>query len=65
VIPVSNFSCLSTFLRKNNIKTLNVAGSRGSKEPKVASFVKQALEEAFYRNGNNCGAGLNYLQEIP
>jgi hypothetical protein len=30
------------------IKTLNVAGSRGSKEPKVAAFVKQALEEAFY-----------------
>jgi hypothetical protein len=28
------------------IKTLNVAGSRGSKEPRVASFVKQALEEA-------------------
>jgi hypothetical protein len=31
------------------IKTLNVAGSRGSKEPKVASFVKLALEEAFYQ----------------
>jgi hypothetical protein len=27
---------------------LNVAGSRGSKEPKVAAFVKEALEEAFY-----------------
>jgi len=25
-----------------------VAGSRGSKEPKVAAFVKEALEEAFY-----------------
>jgi hypothetical protein len=30
------------------IKTLNVAGSLGSKEPKVAAFVKQALEELFY-----------------
>jgi hypothetical protein len=27
---------------------LNVADSRGSKEPKVASFVKEALEEAVY-----------------
>ncbi len=39
---------LAAFVRENNIKTLNVAGSRGSKEPKVASFVKQALEDAFY-----------------
>jgi hypothetical protein len=27
---------------------LNVAGSRGSKEPVVAAFLKMALEEAFY-----------------
>ncbi len=39
---------LTAFVRENNIKTLNVAGSRGSKEPKVASFVKLALEETFY-----------------
>ena len=39
---------LAAFVRENNIKTLNVAGSRGSKEPKLASFVKLALEEAFY-----------------
>jgi hypothetical protein len=39
---------LAAFIRENNIKTLKVAGSRGSKEPKVASFVKEALEEAFY-----------------
>ena len=39
---------LAAFIRENNIKTLNVAGSRGSKEPKVAAFVKLALEEAFY-----------------
>jgi hypothetical protein len=39
---------LAAFVRENKIKTLNVAGSRGSKEPKVASFVRAALEEAFY-----------------
>jgi hypothetical protein len=39
---------LAAFVRENDIKTLNVAGSRGSKEPEVASFVKLALEEAFY-----------------
>jgi hypothetical protein len=33
---------LAAFIRENNIKTLNVAGSRGSKEPKVAGFVKEA-----------------------
>ena len=37
-----------TFIRKHDIKVLNVAGSRGSKESGVAAFVKLALEEAFY-----------------
>ena len=37
-----------TFIRENNIKVLNVAGSRGSKEPGVAAFVKAALDDAFY-----------------
>ncbi len=36
---------LAAFVRENDIKILNVAGSRGSKEPKVASFVKLALQE--------------------
>ena len=31
---------LAAFVRENNIKVLNVAGSRGSKEPGVAAFVK-------------------------
>jgi hypothetical protein len=39
---------LAAFVRENNIKVLNVAGSRGSKEPGMAAFVKQALEEAFF-----------------
>jgi hypothetical protein len=30
---------LAAFIRENNIKTLNVAGSRGSKEPGVASTI--------------------------
>jgi hypothetical protein len=37
---------LAAFFRENNIKTLNVAGSRGSKESKVAAFVKRALGDA-------------------
>lgn len=39
---------LALFMRENGIKTLNVAGSRESKEPSVVSFVKQVLESAFY-----------------
>ncbi len=39
---------LAAFVREHDIKTLNVAGSRGSKEPGVAAFVKLALETAFY-----------------
>jgi Circularly permutated YpsA SLOG family len=38
----------AAFVRENNIKTLNVAGTRGSKEPAVAKFVKHVLEEAFF-----------------
>lgn len=39
---------LLTFIREHDIKVLNVAGSRGSKEPGVAAFVKRALEDVFY-----------------
>ena len=39
---------LAAFVRGHGIKVLNVAGSRGSKEPGVAAFVKLALETAFY-----------------
>ena len=39
---------LAAFVRKHDIKVLNVAGSRGSKEPGVVAFVKRALDEAFY-----------------
>ncbi|MBJ7260094.1 MAG: hypothetical protein JHD33_11200, partial [Chthoniobacterales bacterium] len=36
------------FISENNIEVLNVAGTRGSKEPAVAKFVKQVLEQAFF-----------------
>ena len=39
---------LAAFIRENDIKVLNVAGSRGSKDPGVAAFAKAALEDAFY-----------------
>jgi hypothetical protein len=48
---------LLRFLSENNIKVLNVAGTRGSKEPEVAGFVKKVLENAFYPRpqGMICG----------
>ena len=36
------------FLKSQNIQVLNVAGTRGSKEPEVGAFVKKVLEEAFF-----------------
>jgi alkanesulfonate monooxygenase SsuD/methylene tetrahydromethanopterin reductase-like flavin-dependent oxidoreductase (luciferase family) len=34
---------LAAFVRVNDIKTLNVAGSRGPKEPKVAGLMRKSL----------------------
>ncbi len=39
---------LAQFIHEHGVKILNVAGSRGSKEPSVSSFVKQVLEETFF-----------------
>lgn len=39
---------LLSFIRENNVRVLNVAGTRGSKEPEVAAFVKKVLEEVFF-----------------
>lgn len=36
------------FVRDDNIKVLNIAGTRGSKEPYIGKFVKKVLEEAFF-----------------
>ena len=38
---------LRDFVADNEIKTLNVAGPRASKEPGVAEFVRNVLEKAF------------------
>jgi hypothetical protein len=43
---------LREFVEDNEIRTLNVAGSRASKEPGVAQLVGEALEAAF---GNGAG----------
>ena len=37
---------LVDFIRSNGIRILNVAGSRGSKEPEIGEFVKRVLGEA-------------------
>jgi len=37
---------LSVFIKKHNIQVLNVAGTRGSKEPVVGAFVREALDQA-------------------
>lgn len=39
---------VSRFITENNIKILNIAGSRASKEPYIGKFVKQVLDGAFY-----------------
>jgi Circularly permutated YpsA SLOG family len=43
---------LRRFVAEQGIKRLNVAGPRGSKEPRIGEFVKQVLEEAFFPPGN-------------
>jgi hypothetical protein len=39
---------LLNFIVEHRVKTLNVAGSRASKDPQIYNFVKQTLEEAFF-----------------
>ncbi|MFA5191135.1 MAG: putative molybdenum carrier protein [Verrucomicrobiia bacterium] len=39
---------LTKFVEYHKVQVLNVAGTRGSKEPTVGQFVKRVLEEAFY-----------------
>lgn len=36
------------FVGDNNIKVLNIAGTRASKEPYIEKFVKQIMEDAFF-----------------
>jgi hypothetical protein len=37
---------LTTFVQANDIRVLNVAGSRGSKEPEVGAFVRSVMGAA-------------------
>jgi len=41
---------LNNWIRKNNIKTLNVAGSRVSKDNKIYQVTRDILEAAFIKN---------------
>ena len=43
------------FVLDNEIKTLNVAGSRVSKEPAIGDFVRDALDSAFPEVNVNAG----------
>ena len=38
---------LSRFIKEHNIQILNVAGPRASKEPNIAEFVMNMLDQAF------------------
>jgi hypothetical protein len=46
---------LSEFLRANNIRILNVAGSRRSKEPEVGAFVRAVLDAASNEHSQTSG----------
>lgn len=46
---------LQEFVKQYGIKTLNVAGSRESKEPGIYQWVTQVLEEAFFRSKDQHG----------
>jgi hypothetical protein len=48
---------LLRFVSEHQVKVLNVAGTRGSKEPEVGTFVKSVLEEAFYPKPQNLIGG--------
>jgi hypothetical protein len=44
--PTSPAQALLRFIQDNKIKVLNVAGPRASKEPEVATFVREVLHQA-------------------
>ena len=51
---------LLDFINEHKIAVVNVAGSRGSKEPEVAAWVKRVLEAAFFSVPSSpvlCGPG--------
>ena len=48
---------LQTFVARNGIKTLNVAGSRESKEPGIHDWVVDVIEAAFFSAGDSDQGG--------
>jgi hypothetical protein len=48
---------LEEFIRKHNIRILNLAGSRGSEEPGVGAFVARTLRTALTRKSQTRAAG--------
>lgn len=44
---------LQTFVEEHGIRVLNVAGSRGSKEPELYDWVVSVLEDAFFWTENH------------
>jgi hypothetical protein len=46
---------LQRFVEQHGIRTLNVAGSRESKEPGIYLWVTDVIEDAFFRNQNRPG----------
>lgn len=54
---------LREFIREHEIRQLNVAGSRGSKEPELHGWVCKVMEEALFQGEPECyiGEALSYL----
>jgi len=55
---------LHGFVEKHQIRSLNVAGSRSSKEPRLHAWVSEILEAAFFATDaqRTVGAALNHLK---
>ena len=51
--PASPEQALLGFILEHNIKVLNVAGSRASKEPEVGAFVQEVLDKTWPSTGNH------------
>lgn len=54
---------LRDFIHRHQIRQLNVAGSRGSKEPELYAWVSKVMEEALFDGEPQCftGEALSYL----
>jgi len=50
VIALEAVDLLTAFIQKNGIEVLNVAGSRGSKDPEIYGQTFQVIEKAILRS---------------